>query len=143
MAFWGPWYWHGLVCKAIKYRCHNFRVGFLAPATTPGATRANVAFLSRECVWCAMLVHAALTSAARPTARPRPVSSSPLDLDLPSPEDHRPSDREDPSEGAAAFEGDLSVSRPLLPPCLLRSAFGTLTLAQVCSVPSSEAPFNR
>ena len=90
-----------------------------------------------------MLVHAALTSAARPTARPRPVSSSPLDLDLPSPEDHRPSDREDPSEGAAAFEGDLSVSRPLLPPCLLRSAFGTLTLAQVCSVPSSEAPFNR
>ena len=73
----------------------------------------DVAFLSRVRVCFSTFDHAALSSAARSAARP--VSPLPSDSDVPSPEDRQALGREDPSDEPAAFEDDLTVSRPLLP----------------------------
>ena len=73
-----------------------------------------------------MFVHATASSAVQSASLPH------VDLDTPSPAGENHVEPEDPSDDPAVLEGDLSASRPNLPPTALTPVRCPLSLVQFC-----------
>ena len=85
-----------------------------------------MAFLRCTRVCFSMFVHATASSAVQSASLPH------VDLDTPSPAGENHVEPEDPSDDPAVLEGDLSASRPNLPPTALTPVRCPLSLVQFC-----------